>query len=717
MLTLFRVSVYDNAVDVMYLVTFGCDVYPDNYLYFGSTNTHSNTTQNQNQVNSPNTTINSLYWCLHPETNYILGPIFFILFAVIASFVVLSLFVGAISLSMTSSLRNVELNEREKIRQNRFNQNLKRLKVIRLHHDSDTIGQDWSEKSINKKYKRSSIFVASNTSTQSPNNKENGYVDIIEEDWTNDTNPIKRYYMKCMSFFEPDLTLQMIILKATLGNSLAIAMGWKDTEINAAVSSRRSSLASVSMSNNSVKMNNDSHDHNNNNDDDNNSATMNNTTNTTANNNNHNNTSDINKDDDIISTPIHSSSSSRIAMNNNNNNNNNKSSGNSIETYNNRYSLTDQSDSPYTDEKNEINSRLKEPTTRPILRRSQSVYNTMKQISHKAVDFFNKNNKNKSKNRLYYVEGEILGVLKSRPFYIHYYLLLTIRCHEIVHHKYFAVAISAVIITGLVVVGIETAPRLMADSVTAQATHVLDILVLTFFVSEIILKIISYGFQPWIYFSSMWNVTDLIIVIGSFIPDTHFIAFLFRMLQLQRLFKLVNQFPQLSVIVNALGISFMCIGYVGLMLSLFFYVYAILGVIIFALSDPWHFGSLHIAALTLFRVITLDSAFEIIYTNFYGCQVYPGQAYTLYPDLCDHPIVMGWLSVLYFLSFIILAVMILLTLFIGVISSSLESAQLTKRKEVKVELDLKKHAATLRLSKYYLVLFDIYLHTDSIYIV
>lgn len=42
------------------------------------------------------------------------------------------------------------------------------------------------------------------------------------------------------------------------------------------------------------------------------------------------------------------------------------------------------------------------------------------------------------------------------------------------------------------------------------------------------------------------------------------------------------------------------------MLSLVVYMYAILGTIMFAHNDPFHFGSLHLSVLTLFRVATLE---------------------------------------------------------------------------------------------------------------
>ena len=54
----------------------------------------------------------------------------------------------------------------------------------------------------------------------------------------------------------------------------------------------------------------------------------------------------------------------------------------------------------------------------------------------------------------------------------------------------------------------------------------------------------------------------------------------------------------------------------------FFYLFAIVGVTNFGTNDPWHFGSLHVAFLTLFRMSTLEDWTDIMYINMYGCVEY-----------------------------------------------------------------------------------------------
>ena len=99
MITLLRQSVYENSGDIWYINTFGCDVYNDGIYVTNATLT-----------NFP-----ALYLCT-PQASYILAPIYFLSFLIIVAFVVMSLFIGAISLSMSKALDAIDHSQREKAR-------------------------------------------------------------------------------------------------------------------------------------------------------------------------------------------------------------------------------------------------------------------------------------------------------------------------------------------------------------------------------------------------------------------------------------------------------------------------------------------------------------------------------------------------------------------------------------------------------------------------
>ena len=55
------------------------------------------------------------------------------------------------------------------------------------------------------------------------------------------------------------------------------------------------------------------------------------------------------------------------------------------------------------------------------------------------------------------------------------------------------------------------------------------------------------------------------------------------------------------------------IGYIVILLFLVFYLYAVAGIYAFRANDPWHFSSLPIALLTLFRAATLEDWTDLMY--------------------------------------------------------------------------------------------------------
>jgi len=94
-------------------------------------------------------------------------------------------------------------------------------------------------------------------------------------------------------------------------------------------------------------------------------------------------------------------------------------------------------------------------------------------------------------------------------------------------------------------------------------------------------KFIAEEFQPWNFFKSGWNTFDFIVVAGSFMPAAGSLVTMLRLLRLLRVLKLLKAFPQLAIIVNALIMGLSSIGYIGVILMMVFYLFSILGMILF----------------------------------------------------------------------------------------------------------------------------------------
>jgi voltage-gated sodium channel len=233
---------------------------------------------------------------------------------------------------------------------------------------------------------------------------------------------------------------------------------------------------------------------------------------------------------------------------------------------------------------------------------------------------------------------------------------------RITHHRTFKVFILLLIFLSAILTGIET----YLDSAGRHRMILLflDNFIVYCFAVEIFLKILAMGNKPFGFFSDPWNVFDFIIVAICLIPaiDTHFIAVI-RIVRVLRILRMVNFFPKLRLLIGALLKSIPSMGYVIMLLALLFYVYAIIGVFVFGGNDPMHFGNLHHALITLFKVLTLEGWTEIMNTHLYGNYSNGQEEITsLWPFL-------------YFASFILLGAMIIMNLFIGVIMNSMEESQ------------------------------------------
>lgn len=230
--------------------------------------------------------------------------------------------------------------------------------------------------------------------------------------------------------------------------------------------------------------------------------------------------------------------------------------------------------------------------------------------------------------------------------------------------------VTLVILLAAVLVGVETYPSMVQRH--GGVLHLLDKIVLGVFVLEIVVKLGAEGARPWRYFRDPWNVFDFVIVGLAFLPIGSQYVTVLRLARLLRVLRLVRALPRLQILVGALLKSIPSMGYVSLLLLLVFYVYAVAAVFLFGQNDPFRFGTLQVALVTLFQVATAEDWSTTLYTQMYGCNVagYEGRE-----ALCTHPTAYPVIAPLYFITFILMGTMIILNLFIGVIMNGMAEAQ------------------------------------------
>ena len=229
---------------------------------------------------------------------------------------------------------------------------------------------------------------------------------------------------------------------------------------------------------------------------------------------------------------------------------------------------------------------------------------------------------------------------------------LTRVCARIVDARSFNILIVAMILVTALGLGLETSRSLGAEwGPTILLAY--DI-ALAVFAVEALIKLTAVAPRFGRYFGNGWDLFDFVVLVLAFLPETGDFALIARLARLLRVLRVATVLPQLRLIVSTLIRSLPGLGNVMLLLSVLYYVYAVAGVHLFQDHDPTHWRSLGIGLLTLFRVMTLEDWTDVMYI-----------AMELHP--------MAWL---FFVSFVMLAAVIMINLVIAVVINNLQDARL-----------------------------------------
>jgi len=134
---------------------------------------------------------------------------------------------------------------------------------------------------------------------------------------------------------------------------------------------------------------------------------------------------------------------------------------------------------------------------------------------------------------------------------------------------------------------------------------------------------------------------------------------------------------------------------------LIYYLFGVCAVLLFKENAAWHFGNVPISMISLFRSATLENWSQLMYINYYGCGDYTAEysdgrpessrrvdraergnnstkvridvlpalnyQHVFYPPLCTSSVGKPLLSVIFFLSFTVIASFVMLSLFVGAV--------------------------------------------------
>jgi voltage-gated sodium channel len=231
------------------------------------------------------------------------------------------------------------------------------------------------------------------------------------------------------------------------------------------------------------------------------------------------------------------------------------------------------------------------------------------------------------------------------------------RCRRIADSGRFQAFIFAVIVFNAVVLGLGT-----YDAIRDEIGTVLTLLndaCLAIFVVELAIRLTAYGRRPQDFFKEGWNVFDFVVIMAVFVPGVRENATLLRLVRLLRIVRLVSILPELRMLIRGMVGALPPIGSMGVLALLFLYVYGMLGWILFGNELPERWGDIGQAMLTLFTVFTLEGWNEVLYE---GMEVHP------------------W-SWVFFISFVLLASLLVVNILIAVIINAMEDAREEEHRE------------------------------------
>ena len=221
------------------------------------------------------------------------------------------------------------------------------------------------------------------------------------------------------------------------------------------------------------------------------------------------------------------------------------------------------------------------------------------------------------------------------------------KARDFVERREVTNGILVIIIFNAITLGMSTSDQIMSS--IGGVLILLDRLILTIFVAEMLLKLYAYG---WGFFRNAWNIFDLVVVGLGLLPNRSELSAL-RGLRVIRAMRVLSAVPQMRAVVQALLDALPGMGAVIVMLSIVYYVFGVMATLMYGDAFPDWFGTLGRSVYSLFQIMTLESWSMGI----------------VRPVMAEFPMAWG-----FFVPFIVLTAFSVLNLFIGILVNTMQQA-------------------------------------------
>jgi voltage-gated sodium channel len=224
-------------------------------------------------------------------------------------------------------------------------------------------------------------------------------------------------------------------------------------------------------------------------------------------------------------------------------------------------------------------------------------------------------------------------------------------CGRVVESSWFDPLMLSIIAINAVTLGLETYESI--DASIGDELHLLNDVILGLFVVELAVRMAAHADRPREFFRSGWNVFDFVVIAASFVPGVRENATLLRLVRLLRIVRAVRLLPDLRVLTVAVGRSVPGVASLAAITLLLVYVYGMVGWVIFHDHDPANFENIGQSMVTMFVLLTLENL----------------------PVYIDRGQALSDWTLLFYVSYVLLASFLIFNLFIGIVINSMEEAR------------------------------------------
>lgn len=179
----------------------------------------------------------------------------------------------------------------------------------------------------------------------------------------------------------------------------------------------------------------------------------------------------------------------------------------------------------------------------------------------------------------------------------------------------------------------------------------IDQVALWIFVTELILRIVSYGSKPWMFFRSGWNVFDFLIIGLS--PFFQGQVVILRLLRLFRIIRIFRFLPEVRILTSSIIKSVPPLASLTVLIGFLLFLYAMTGHYLFGAQSPDNWGDIGVAMQSLFILLTLEN----------------------FPDFFLEGMSITPVALIFYLSYVFVIVFTVLNILIGIVLNAMDQAR------------------------------------------